>query len=77
MVGVDKSDQMIATRNWDRKALGKLYLPLHFDYLEQAIVNDKIAYEANVQPGLLAKNFRMPLLRAFSDLLISVKGRPH
>ena len=62
MVGVDKSDQMFATRNWDRKALGKFYLRLHFDYLEQAIVNAKIAYEANVQPGILAKNFRMALV---------------
>ena len=39
MVGVDKSDQMIATQNWDRKAPGKFFFPLHFDYLEQAIVN--------------------------------------
>ena len=62
MVGVDKSDQMIATRNWDRKAPGKFYLRLHFDYLEQAIVNAKIAYEANVQLTLLAKNFRMALV---------------
>ena len=57
MVGVDKSDQKIATRNWNRKAPGKFYLRLHFDYLEQAIVNAKIAYEANVQPGILAKIF--------------------
>ena len=62
MVGVDRSDQMIATRNWGRKAPGKFYLRLHFDYLEQAIVNAKIAYEANVQPALLAKNFRMALV---------------
>ena len=62
MVGVDKSDQMFATRNWDRKALGKFYLRLHFDYLEQAIDNAKIAYETNVQPGFLAKNFRMALV---------------
>ena len=73
MVAVDKSDQMIVTRNWDRKAPGKFYLRLHFDYLEQAMVNAKIAYEANVQPGISAKHFRMTLL----DLLISVKGRPH
>ena len=64
MVGVDKSDQVIATRNWDRKAPGKFYLRLHFDYfnLEQAIVHAKIEYEANVQPALLAKNFRMALV---------------
>ena len=62
MGGVDKSDQMIATRNWDRKAPGKFYLRLHFDYLEQAMVSAKLAYEANVQPVLLAKNFRMALV---------------
>ena len=76
--GVDKSDQMIATRNWDRKALGKFYLGLHFDYLEQAMVNAKIAYEANVQPGISVKDFLMALLlRVLLDLLISVKGRSH
>ena len=66
--GVDKSDQMIATQNWDRKAPGEFYLRLHFDYLEQAMVNAKIAYEANVQPGISARIFEWPLL----DLLISV-----
>ena len=60
--GVDKSDQMIATRNWDRKVPGKLYLRIHFDYLEQAMVNAKIAYEANVQPGISAKDFRIALV---------------
>ena len=77
MVGVDKCDQMIATRNWDRKAPGKFYLRLPFYYLKQAIVNAKIAYEANVQPGILAKNFQWPLLRPFLNPLISVKGRPY
>ena len=65
MIGLDKSDQMIATRNWDRKAPGKFYLQLrlHFDYLGQAIVNAKITYEANVQPGILAKNVRMAFVK--------------
>ena len=53
---------MIATRNWDRKAPDEFYLRLHFDYLEQAMVNAKIAYEANVQPGISAKDFRMALV---------------
>ena len=61
--GVDKSVQMIATRNWDRKAPGKFYLRLHFDYLEQAMVNAKMVYEANVQPGISAKDFRMALIK--------------
>ena len=61
--GVDKSDQMIANRNWDRKAPSKFYLQLHFDYLEQAMVNAKIAYEANVQPGILAKDFQKGLVK--------------
>ena len=39
MVGVDKSNQMIATRNWDRKAPGKFYLRPNFEYLVQAMVN--------------------------------------
>ena len=60
--GVDKSDQLISTRNWDRKAPGKFYLRIHFDYLEQAMVNAKIAYEANVQPGISAKDFRIALV---------------
>ena len=63
MVGVDKSDQVIATRNWDRKSLGKFYLRRHFDYLVQVMVNTKIAYEAHVQPGISAKNLRMALVR--------------
>ena len=59
--GIDKSDQMIATRNWDRKKPGKFYLRIYFNYLEQAMVNVKIAYEANVQPGISAKDFRNAL----------------
>ena len=59
--GVDKSNQMIASRNWDGKEPGKFYLRLHFDYLEQAMVNVKIAYEANVQPRISVKDFRMAL----------------
>ena len=61
--GVDKSDQMMATRNWDQKAPGKFYLRLYFDYLERAIINAKIAYEADVQPGISAKDFRMALVK--------------
>ena len=60
---VDKSDQIIANRNWDRKAPSKFYLQLHFDYLEQAKVNAKIAYEANIQTGILAKDFRKGLVK--------------
>ena len=63
MVGADKNYQMIATRNWDRKAPGKFYLRPNSDYLVQAMVNAKIAYEANVQPGIPAKNLRMALVR--------------
>ena len=61
--GVDKSNQMISTRNWDRKAPGKFYLRIHFDYLEQVMVNAKIAYEANVQPGISAKDFQIALVK--------------
>ena len=53
---------MIATRNWDQKAPSKFYLRIHFDYLEQAMVKAKIAYEANIQPGISAKDFRIALV---------------
>ena len=61
--GVDRSDQMISTQNWDRKAPGKFYLRIHTDYLEQAMVNAKIAYETNVQPRISAKDFRIALVK--------------
>ena len=66
---------MIATRNCDRKAPGKFYFQLQFDYLEQAMVNAKIVYEANVQPNFPERIFAWQLLRALPDRQISVKGQ--
>ncbi|CAB4055912.1 unnamed protein product [Lepeophtheirus salmonis] len=63
MGGVDKADQLVSTRIWDRKSPTKFYLRLHFDYFEQVFVNASIAYKKKIAPISSAKDFRMSLVK--------------
>ncbi|CAB4058509.1 unnamed protein product [Lepeophtheirus salmonis] len=63
MGGVDKVDQLVSTRVWDRKSPTKLYLRLHFNYFKQALVNAKITNEQKIAPISSAKDFRMALVK--------------